>query len=177
VLKVRATVKRPKIRPSYILVNSFGNTKKRGSIILQARENCFAIAKELAKDFRANIYKQRFKLVPLTRQYLRSKIRKGLDKRVLIATKKYVRNIQAIQTPYGARIGLRDTYRYDKIGKKTKKLAYVLLQLWLEFGTKNMPARAHWRPQMRMWKARRKEFGLRLKKVVGAELGKLLRTS
>lgn len=192
-VRVKVQSKKPVKRASYVLVNAFGDNRRPGSLLLAAQGTCRRIAQEMAQEMRDSLYRQRFRMAPLTARYLQMKIRKGLDKRTLIAYKKYVKAIGFVKTPYGGMVGMTRAFRIDTRGKKTRKLDYWKLQRWLEYGTRlrkgttkggkpkygkmgsRMPARPHWRPMMRYWKAHRKDYGLRLKEVIGYELRQKLR--
>lgn len=194
-VRMQAKVTRPPANknPGYILINAFGNNRRPGSLLLAARAECVAIAREMAQEMRDSLYKQRFKMAPLTAKYLAMKVRKGLDKRTLLAYKKYVRAIGYVKTPYGGMVGITKKFREDTRGSKTRRIPYWKLQRWLEFGTRKrvgvkkdgkikygkvgsrMPARPHWRPMLRVWKKRRKDYGLRIKRVIGFDLKQKLR--
>ena len=196
-MAVRVTVRtqKPQKRATLLLVNAFGDDKKPGSALLVARRTCAKIAGEMAQEMRDSLYRQRFKMAPLTARYLRWKIKKGLDKRTLLAYKKYVQAIGFVKTPYGGMVGMTKTYRVDKVGKKSRRLEYWKLQRWLEYGTRlkkgktktgkqkfgkmgsRMPARPHWRPMIRYWKAHRKDYGLRIKNAVGFDLRQKLKAA
>ena len=188
-LKSRVIV--PKRRSSYILVNAFGDDKRPGSLMLEARRLCRKTAGQMAKEMRDSIYQDRYKKPELSPGYLDWKLRKGLDPRILIATRRYVRSIGVVKTRYGAIIGLTRKTRIDRKGKKSRRIPYALLQRWLEYGTRKaivlpsgkkkkgkigsrMPARPHWRPMMRYWKNSRRSYALRIKNHVGVELQKLV---
>lgn len=189
------TVKKPSKRPTYLLMNAFGDNRKPGSLLLKGQDECRKIAKVLAQEMRDSLYNQRFKMAPLTAAYLAHKKQKKLDLRTLIAYKKYVKNIGFIPTPFGGIIGMINKFRIDRRGRKMVRLDYSKLQRWLEYGTRRrvgvrksgkvkygkvgsqMPARPHWRPMMRYWKAQRKKYGLQIKNVVGYELRKMIMTS
>lgn len=163
-----------------LLVNAFGNKARPGSLMLEARRELEVIASELAQEARDAVYKQRFKQVPLTPRYLARKIRKGLDPRIWIATKKLVKSIGWVKTEYGARIGVRRGYRLDTYTRKdgsvvTRKLEYWKLLLWLEYGTKKMPPRPVFRRLIRAWRDQRKKYGLRIKRKMGYELKRLVK--
>ena len=167
-VRTKVTKKGSARRETNLLVNAFGDPARRGSVLFAARGACAAIAKEMAKEIRDKIYRQEFPHVasaPLSPTYVAWKDRMGLDPRVLIATGKYVRAIGYVETPYGGIVGL-----VRKTRKGKKPLPYALLQRWLEYGTRKMPARPHWRPMMTEWKSRRREFGLRIKSRVGKAL-------
>lgn len=171
--RVKVTVKKPRVNPGTILVNAFGTKANPGSVILEARKDCVKIAEEMAAELREEIYGQaaHLKLHPLSPAYLARKKALGKDTRILIATRKYVKAIGAIETPFGATVGLTRKTRKDG----DRILEYAKLQRWLEFGTKRMRARPHWRVAMRYWKDNRGEYGLRLKGRIGRELRRKLR--
>lgn len=174
-MPVRAKVKTKKPKKfKYVLVNAFGAKHKRGSLLLAAQQECRRKAREMAQELRTRIYRQMFRHKPLSRNYLQHKIRNRLDKRILIATKKYVRAIGVIDTAYGARVGLIKRVRQHK----GRTIPYKKLQRWLEYGVPGLvPARPHWRPMMRKWKKDRKAMGFQIKNKIGKDLRKKLRAS
>lgn len=94
------------------------------------------------KKLQEGIRKQTFKLAPLTKHYLRRKVREGYDRRILMRSSEYVDSIQIFKQ--GRRIwGVGIPVR-KKSHKKT--LEMWKLAHYLEYGTKRMPARPHWRP-------------------------------
>ena len=179
---VTARVIRPKISPTTILIGGFGTNVQPGPLLFEARKECQEIALELAQEMRDSIYKNRYKKPPLTAAYLKWKLQKGLDRRILIATKKYVKAIGVVVTPFGAKIGIKRGFRIDD----GVRLDYWKLQRWLEYGTKrklangkivHTPPRPAWRPMMRYWKTNRAKYGLRIKNRVGIKLQEMLKTS
>ena len=84
-----------------------------------------AAAKDVAEAVREAIEKQLFPMVPLTKQYASRKAAKGLDQRILMATKKYFDSIKAVGGAVAA-----DESLYNI----------------LENGTKKQPPRPHWGP-------------------------------
>lgn len=86
------------------------------------------------------IEKQGFKHQGLTKDWAAKKRRMGLDPRILIADGEYVGSIFSGQTSTGFFVSTPDSMA---------KLAG-----WLEFGTRRMTARPHWRPVM-AWAGRR----------------------
>lgn len=102
-----------------------------------------ALAKRGAARVRQNIYGQRYKHVALNPLYRRWKVKHGLDPRILIATGKYVESIVARKqnkTTWLVAPAAGETF--GKAGR-----AMSTLGLWLEYGTKHMPARPHFRPE------------------------------
>lgn len=162
-----------------ILINAFGDTMRRGSVLFEAREEGIDIAHDLAQDLRDSLYGQEFKMAPLSRRYKSYKKRKRLDPRTLIATKKYVEAIGVVHKDFGAIIGITKGYRLDKYTYKrgsragttvVRRTPYHKLQRWLEYGTRKMPPRPHWRPAFRLWKQNRRIYGLRIKTRIGKVL-------
>jgi len=149
-------VRVPRRRPSYIVSEAFGSKYHPGWLMERVRGRCFESAKKMAQEFRDKIYKQEFPHAPLSSAYIKWKIRRGLDTRILIATKKYIHAIGVKQLPHGALIGFIHKNRIDiiktKTGIRTRVLPYRLLARWLEYGTKTSPPRPHWRPIMKLWK-------------------------
>lgn len=179
---VKARVVRPKVNPINLLVGAFGTNVQPGPLLFEARQGCEEVALEMAKEMRESLYRNRFKKPPLTADYLRWKVEHGLDPRILIATKKYVKAIKVKTTQYGAKVGIARGFRIDN----GVRLEYWKLQRWLEYGTKRKlpngkivrtPPRPHWRPQMRAWKAKRASYGLRIKNKVGVKLMALLKSA
>lgn len=124
------------------------------SIIRTTAKRMRLIADSVVDSVKTVLEKQLYHWPPLTEKYAKSKQRKGLDPRILIATGKYKDAIQVIReetredgVTYS--VGVPGTF---ETGPKTarKKLPLELLGRWLEFGTKSMPPREHWRP---VWSA------------------------
>lgn len=108
------------------------------------------MAEEFADDLKRIISRQVFAWVPLSPKYKERKKYLGLDPRILIATGTYINSIQAMQNEDGTwTVGVPPT----PLSPTTK---YTLQDLasWLEWGTKNMPPRPHWRPAMVIWKTK-----------------------
>lgn len=102
---------------------------------------------EVKNRVEQSILSQSFKISPLTKKYLKWKIAKGYSTRVLIRTGRYVKSIviKRIDDPktkegLGYAVGI-DGRKKTASGEPMWKLA-----AWLEYGTKRMPARPHWRP-------------------------------
>jgi hypothetical protein len=108
------------------------------------------MAEEFADDLKALITRQLIAWVPLSPGYTKRKRMLGLDPRILIATGRYVSSIQPIAQKDGSWIvSVPDTPL--RAGSK-----YTLKDLarWLEYGTRNMPARPHWRPARNLWRTK-----------------------
>jgi hypothetical protein len=88
--------------------------------------------------------------VPLSPAYLRWKERLGLDTGRLVRTRHYYYNLSLTTTDTGFEI--TPTGIEPAIFDKYKRLvnpnpqSYDVIAKWLEYGTKRMPARPHWRP-------------------------------
>jgi hypothetical protein len=200
-LKISARVVVPKRRPSLIMAQAFGTPGNPGPLMLKVRGRCFDSALKMAQELRDSIYKQKLRHFPLSPKYLRWKIRKGLDPRILISTKKYIKAIGVQKTKFGALIGLTKTMRYDTVrtrqGVKIRQLSYALLAKWLEYGTRQrpvtmigprggkhrvkvtlkggMPPRPHWRPSIKKWKEGAKHLRRELRKEMSEDLRKMFR--
>lgn len=108
------------------------------------------IAQEFADDLKAIIERQLIAWVPLSPTYAQRKRMLGLDPRILIATGRYVNSIQPIEQPDGSWVvSVPDEPLRDGSKHTLKDLAR-----WLEYGTRHMPARPHWRPAMNIWRTK-----------------------
>jgi hypothetical protein len=90
-------------------------------------------------------------LARLNEQYLQWKIRMGYDRRILIRTGDYLDAITVVRQGRGARVDI------DTSARTMNNIPMTLLAKWLEYGTRKMPARPHWRPTslwaQRTWRA------------------------
>jgi len=124
------------------------------------------LAEEFADDLKRLIEQQAFAWVPLSSKYSRRKQMLRLDPRILIATGRYVRSIRPVQQPDGSWVvGIPPTPLFPGSRHTLQDLAR-----WLEFGTRNMPARPHWRPAMSLWKTKSYQAKLALKHGVSTYL-------
>jgi hypothetical protein len=118
----------------------------------------YEMAKQFADDLKAIISRQLIAWVPLSKGYARYKRRMGLDPRTLIATGKYVNSIQPIQQPDGNwLVSVPNTPLGDGSKHTLRDLAR-----WLEYGTRTMPARPHWRPAKNVWRTKMYQLKHRL---------------
>lgn len=119
-----------------------------------------AIGVEMRDDIRRRIEEQEFDHVPLDPEYKRSKERKGLDERILIATKDYLNGITTDVVMDGQRaeiqVGVEDR-EHEPSGLPLHKLAAIH-----EFGTSTIPARPVWRPMGIRMEAQRRAVLKRL---------------
>jgi len=183
------------------VAQAFGTPGNPGPLVLRVRGRVYDSAKKMAQGLRNDIYSQRLHHMPLSPAYLRWKIRKGLDPRILIATTKYIRAIGVEKTKFGAIIGLTRKTRYDVIktkqGFKIRTLSYALLAKWLEYGTRQrkvvirgprggkykgtvtlkggMPPRPHWRPAIKRWKIEMKTLRREIVKDIREDIRKRLK--
>lgn len=135
----------PVDRTKYKKVRNFISLFKDQTLYI-AEQEIRKISFDFSLYVKQIIYTQKYKWVPLSDRYLASKKRRGLDDRILIATKEY---IQSIKPRPRKRDGRVTTWVVGPGHHKTKHSSGVpmhQLGRWLEFGTSRMPARPHWRP-------------------------------
>lgn len=104
-------------------------------------------ANSLADLVKSVLLRQAYTWKPLSERYLAWKKREGLDLRTLIATKTYVQSIRAVPRKRKGEIvswGVGPGHPNEKHGPSGLRL-HDLARL-LEYGTRRMPARPHWRP-------------------------------
>ena len=89
------------------------------------------IAEKCAADVRLVVERQTFPNARISKAWMDRKAREGLDPRVLIATRKYIKSIQPMQVQ-------------DGVWAVT--CSDLELRKRLEFGTRTMKARPHWGP-------------------------------
>lgn len=109
----------------------------------------YSQAEAIRRNIIQNIEGQAYNHTPLKPKYKEWKIKKGLDPRILIATGSYINAIEVFK-------GGKNTWCVGiKKGKKNKE-GIELRQIgkWLEYGTKHIPARPHWRIEMAKVKRR-----------------------
>ena len=129
----------------------FSELKKRAKA--RANETLVAFAESVAEDVKKTVEEQKLKWAPLSPEYLKHKKDKGLDERILIATRDYLDN----------GIGVYKKDNYVVVGPlpgkhKDSDLSYQDLAMFLEYGTENMPARPLWRPLRAEAKEKIKSF-------------------
>lgn len=101
-----------------------------GNVNVIAERVSNKVAHEVAERVKEGIYQQVFPVAPLTEAWKKRKAKKGLDTRIFMATRRYVDSIRPKKlsdTTWGVEAD------YDKFK-------------FLEYGTKNEPARPHWLP-------------------------------
>jgi hypothetical protein len=126
------------------------------------------MAEEFADDLKALITRQLIAWVPLSPGYAKRKRMLGLDPRILIATGRYVNSIQPIAQPDGSWVVSVPNEPLRSGSKYTLKD----LARWLEYGTRHMPARPHWRPARNIWRTKMVQIKQRLKFNLVQELRK-----
>jgi hypothetical protein len=111
-------------------------------------------ARIAAEALKRGIYGQRYGHHPLARSYRTWKRKHGLDSRILIATGEYVRSITAYRQNATTWIAgpLPGT-------TTTGGFAMTTLALWLEYGTRHMPARPHYRIEVAAARERMRQQG------------------
>lgn len=110
------------------------------------------IAKQVRKEIRRDILRQRKKWKPLVSAYKKYKKQQGYDTRIYIMTKEFLNSIVVIKGKTGYYVGM-------KPGNHSKaNIDYGLLAAILEFGSesRNIPARPLWRAAIR--RKRKKHF-------------------
>jgi Na+-translocating ferredoxin:NAD+ oxidoreductase RnfG subunit len=129
-----------------------------------AEKNIKAFAEEEAARFRTAIMRQSFPAFrqnPLAESTLAIKASKGLDHRVMMANKHYVKSIKVFRTelPDGVvqfRVGFAENaLAKDYDGKFTDVLLSEVARIH-EYGSEaaKIPARSHWRPHLRLMEQR-----------------------
>jgi hypothetical protein len=94
-------------------------------------EMSMEIAKAYKRRLRKNISQQLLPMAPLDRAYAAKKASKGLDPRILVATKEYLDSFQVVQEGTSASVSSGNVHAQA-----------------LEFGNAQQPARPHWMPTM-----------------------------
>lgn len=132
-----------------------------------------AEAEKLARMVREEIDAQPATWQPLNPTYLKWKERVGLNTDMLKATENYYNSIAVQEVRnhlgrYTAAVGAKNVPRFtirvgvpltkhpglgDADDKDTPKIRYTDLAAILEFGNEHMPARPHWGPAYRRWRA------------------------
>jgi hypothetical protein len=125
--------------------------RRLGGRVPDARVNQIAydFAESTREKLIGDIRRRAFRLRRLNAQYLQWKIRMGYDRRILIRTGDYLDAITVVKQKNGARVQIEASAR------TLNNIPMILLAQWLEYGTRKMPPRPHWRPTslwaQRMW--------------------------
>lgn len=99
----------------------------------QADKACEYLAQSMVKIVKQVIETQQFRRVPLNLKWQERKKREGLDPRILIATKSYLKS-----------------YRHYRVGRMNWAVTCDLRKMQLlEFGRAGQPKRPHYEPVMR----------------------------
>jgi hypothetical protein len=126
------------------------------------------MAEEFADDLKTILSRQLISWVPLSTKYAMKKRQLGLDPRILIATGRYVAAIAPVQNPDGSwTVAVPDEPLRAGSKHTLKDLAR-----WLEYGTRTMPARPHWRPAMQIWRTKIYQVRRRVRHDIAKELKK-----
>lgn len=140
-MQVKFTVKGPKRSLARMFTDLVGVTKKLSEEWLVQQ------ASGLAEEVKEGLLRGRFKLseewVPLDPNYLKTKKKKKLDTRTLIATKRYVASIASWREGGVIMVGVRDNAKYPD-GTPVSHIAAIH-----EYGRGNSPSRPHWVPTIR----------------------------
>lgn len=119
-------------------VNSF--LTKVANLTKSSREILEEIGNLIEIRIKQNIENQSLNLPPLTKKYAEEKARKGLDPRILIATREYVENIKVLDIKKEGNtlilfVGVPSGEKHHS-GLSFAELAY-----YIEYGTVKSPAR------------------------------------
>lgn len=126
----------------------------------------YEMAEEFADDVREILSRQLIAWVPLSKEYARHKREMGLDPRILIATGRYINSIQPIEQKDGSWVVSVPNELLQGSTKHTLKD----LARWLEYGTRTMPARPHWRPAMQLWRTKIYQVRRRVRHDIATEM-------
>ena len=113
------------------------------------KEEAEALANEFCQTLKDNIRTHDIHYQEVSERTLRNKRIKNQPSTPLIATREYLDSIAVRPTKDGFTVGVgtgdhANSYHSEEHGGDPVSLRE--LARWLEFGTKNMPARPHWRP-------------------------------
>lgn len=149
------------------------------SAVLRANEMARMYAGAIAAEMVDILVRQRYKLKPLSPEYLVRKVKKKLDRRILIATKFYLKNIAWWEAGgrvyFGVRPGVMLSDNKDKRIKAPKKgskqdIPLAVLVRAHEFGNKRLPARPHWRSLVSRYVRKFPEFAEAYRKAVRSDI-------
>lgn len=134
------------------------------------------LAGEVRDELVETIESQSLPLTPLSPAYLAWKQAKGLDTRILIRTGHYLRHIEKEKTVSGPMIAYfigvnRKARAVDEEGRETDLPLWLLAQ-FLEYGTRYMPARPHWRPVKQRMQSRKRQYQQRIMRRIRMEIAK-----
>lgn len=139
------------------------------------------IAEEFRLDLISKVKKQAFKWPPLNPDYKASKIRAGLDQRMLIATGAYLKSIESKLVETGE---TRVVYEVAPSKKKLKSsegsaegLTYRQLARIHERGSqaRNIPPRPHWGPTTRKFQDMSEVYSEQLQRKFNESVGRKIR--
>lgn len=101
-----------------------------------------SLAAKVVKEVKTALLEQRYAWVPLTEDYLKAKIKAGLDTRTLLATLFYFHHISWWRDSNGVHMGV------PNVQHPTAKIPLGMLARVHEYGTARIPARPLWRPAL-----------------------------
>lgn len=151
---IQVKVKRPR-RRTPDMIRNFVDRKVMPHFLKEARKLAF----QMRDDLVDRIKMQSFDHPELTLKYKKRKLRWRYDQRILIATRQYIKSFTVIPTALGASLGIDDSIgvkdiQHNPLFKTGKPIAMSTLSNFLEYGTKTMPPRPHWRPVIEEYNAR-----------------------
>lgn len=171
---MRKPSKRPKIKGKTV-TQSFPRSSIslfRKDLLLLANDTTRRWAKEIEEEAKRIIEEQAYAWQPLKDSYREKKIERGLDPRILIATRDYL----------DKGIGSWERNGLIFVGPKPGRhapsgLTYQHLARIHEFGTDTIPARPLWRPLIATMKKRSKRFREEYAKAARLALQRRLRAT
>jgi hypothetical protein len=125
------------------------------AVEIQAFKYMQEIAKQMTEEAREILDSQRYNWEPLSQPYFESKLREGLDTRILIATGFYRDHIAWGMIGDKIWWGVEDVV-HEPSGLPLRKLARIH-----EFGTAIIPARPLWRPLLSKYLRKSPQFANR----------------
>lgn len=154
-------------KKSKVRVNKYGTTNIKDffkdmwepTVLKVNRRIVKSVAEDAVQEVKERIENQTYNHIPLNRKYLKWKDKWGLDTRILIRTGTYVDSIKVVEIQYPRGIGYRVGFEKDahtplldskgRIVSEDGGPYLTVLSKWLEYGTRNMPARPHFMPVYR----------------------------
>jgi hypothetical protein len=154
----------PKAKLSVIILDVFQKTA-----IPVLKEEGKKIADDFCQELKDRIISRDFKHVPLsTKTILNKKYKEAITTSPLIDTGEYLNSIQTREIEGGYTVGVGEGNHPTSKGSEGEPLPMRDLARMLEYGTRGMPARPHWRLTWNNFKRRqeilRKNLADRLKR-------------
>lgn len=126
------------------------------SVHEELKEHAQGLAESLGEDVRRYVSMQPGSWPPLRAAYRMSKIRRGLDPRMLLATHEYVNSI-GLQWIKESGDGLEVYVGVPNVDHSDARMPMAQLGRIHEYGSSNIPSRPHWGPVWRRWLPRSKQ--------------------